>query len=180
MLVSWCSNRGNLFYGSTITFNEAKTAVMRLSPCKQIVLAVLIPGTIIAAAAGVGVGVYIASGELYNWCSPYITPCTTTDSSSTQPDHPSSPPSPTTTLPSSSPSPTDLTTKPSDPTTNNLDWLLERFRTAINVLADSIEAGIVSPLSRQELREIETMDGGDLVEENEKLVNDGMEFSEKL
>ena len=62
----------------------------------------------------------------------------------------------------------------------SVDWLLERFRTAINVLGDSIGAGIVSQLSRQELREIETMDGGDLVEENEKLAKDGMELSEKL
>merc|ERR1711874_73952 len=38
-----------------------------------------------------------------------------------------------------------------------VDWLLDRFRTAINVLGDSIGAGIVSHLSSKELREIDEM-----------------------
>ena len=67
----------------------------------------------------------------------------------------------------------------------SVDWLLDRFRTAINVLGDSIGAGIVSHLSSEELREVDTMDGGDLGEEaaknkNDGLVNDAMEMSEKL
>ena len=67
----------------------------------------------------------------------------------------------------------------------SVDWLLDRFRTAINVLGDSIGAGIVSHLSSEELREIDSMDGGDLGAEtgrgkNEGRVNDGMELSEKL
>merc|ERR1719468_459154 len=33
----------------------------------------------------------------------------------------------------------------------SLDWLLDRFRTAINVLGDSIGAGIVNHLSQKEL-----------------------------
>merc|ERR1711923_537181 len=39
----------------------------------------------------------------------------------------------------------------------SVDWLLDRFRTAINVLGDSIGAGIVSHLSQNEL---ETLDNG--------------------
>merc|ERR1711874_229906 len=39
----------------------------------------------------------------------------------------------------------------------SVDWLLDRFRTAINVLGDSIGAGIVSHLSSKELREIDEM-----------------------
>ena len=58
----------------------------------------------------------------------------------------------------------------------SVDWLLDRFRTAINVLGDSIGAGIVSHLSSEELRKIDSMEGG----KNEGLVNDGMELSEKL
>ena len=40
----------------------------------------------------------------------------------------------------------------------SVDWLLDRFRTATNVLGDSIGAGIVSYLSSEELREIDEMD----------------------
>ena len=40
----------------------------------------------------------------------------------------------------------------------SVDWLLDRFRTATNVLGDSIGAGIVSHLSSEELREIDEMD----------------------
>merc|ERR1719250_94618 len=36
-----------------------------------------------------------------------------------------------------------------------VDWLLDRFRTAINVLGDSIGAGIVYHLSKNELDEME-------------------------
>ena len=49
----------------------------------------------------------------------------------------------------------------------SVDWLLDRFRTAINVLGDSIGAGIVSHLSQKELKEVVEMDedneGMDLV-----------------
>ena len=67
----------------------------------------------------------------------------------------------------------------------SVDWLLDRFRTAINVLGDSIGAGIVSHLSQEELRVIDSMDGGDLGVEsganrNDGRVNDGMELTEKL
>merc|ERR1712186_303204 len=37
----------------------------------------------------------------------------------------------------------------------SVDWLLDRFRTAINVLGDSIGAGIVYHLSKKELGEID-------------------------
>jgi Na+/H+-dicarboxylate symporter len=36
----------------------------------------------------------------------------------------------------------------------SLDWLLDRFRTAINVLGDSVGAGIVAHLSKKELEEM--------------------------
>ena len=36
----------------------------------------------------------------------------------------------------------------------SVDWLLDRFRTAINVLGDSIGAGIVSHLSQKELEKV--------------------------
>merc|ERR1711953_87076 len=36
-----------------------------------------------------------------------------------------------------------------------VDWLLDRFRTAINVLGDSIGAGLVYHLSKKELEEFE-------------------------
>ena len=37
----------------------------------------------------------------------------------------------------------------------SVDWLLDRFRTAINVLGDSIGAGIVYHLSKEELEAAE-------------------------
>ena len=40
----------------------------------------------------------------------------------------------------------------------SVDWLLDRFRTAINVLGDSLGAGIVSNLSSKELREIDQLE----------------------
>merc|ERR1712244_44257 len=44
-----------------------------------------------------------------------------------------------------------------------VDWLLDRFRTAINVLGDAIGAGIVYHLSRDELSK---MDSGEMPIEN--------------
>jgi solute carrier family 1 (high affinity glutamate transporter) protein 1 len=45
-----------------------------------------------------------------------------------------------------------------------VDWLLDRFRTAINVLGDSIGAGIVYELSKGDLESVElnkkTTEGG--------------------
>merc|ERR1712086_638947 len=40
----------------------------------------------------------------------------------------------------------------------SIDWLLDRFRTAINVLGDSLGAGIVAHLSKGELDELERVD----------------------
>ena len=37
----------------------------------------------------------------------------------------------------------------------SVDWLLDRFRTAINVLGDSIGAGIVDHLSKKDLKELD-------------------------
>merc|ERR1712209_314744 len=43
-----------------------------------------------------------------------------------------------------------------------VDWLLDRFRTAINVLGDSIGAGLVYELSKHDLEEVgkSKMEGG--------------------
>lgn len=38
-----------------------------------------------------------------------------------------------------------------------VDWLMDRFRTALNVLGDSIGAGIVSHLTIEELKEIDRL-----------------------
>ena len=70
----------------------------------------------------------------------------------------------------------------------SVDWLLDRFRTAINVLGDSIGAGIVSQLSSKELREIDEMEedtnaGLEAARgrgRSEGLTNEAMELSEKL
>jgi len=68
----------------------------------------------------------------------------------------------------------------------SVDWLLDRFRTAINVLGDSIGAGIVSHLSSEELKEIDEMDeesnlGQEIARRmNEGLPNEAMELSEKF
>eukprot|EP00090_Calanus_glacialis_P030538 TRINITY_DN4930_c0_g1_i1.p1 TRINITY_DN4930_c0_g1~~TRINITY_DN4930_c0_g1_i1.p1 ORF type:complete len:494 (+),score=139.84 TRINITY_DN4930_c0_g1_i1:271-1752(+) len=40
----------------------------------------------------------------------------------------------------------------------SIDWLLDRFRTAINVLGDSLGAGIVAHLSKGELEEMERVE----------------------
>ena len=68
----------------------------------------------------------------------------------------------------------------------SVDWLLDRFRTAINVLGDSIGAGIVNHLSKEELKEIDELDEeSDLGQEiarrmNEGHPNEALELSEKL
>ena len=51
-----------------------------------------------------------------------------------------------------------------------VDWLLDRFRTAINVLGDSIGAGIVYHLSKNELAELPV--------END-MTEEGMEMKKK-
>ena len=62
----------------------------------------------------------------------------------------------------------------------SVDWLLDRFRTATNVLGDSIGAGIVSYLSSEELRDIDDMDeasnlGQEIIKrKNEQMPKDGM------
>ena len=50
-----------------------------------------------------------------------------------------------------------------------VDWLLDRFTTAINVLGDSIGAGIVSHLSSEELKEQAEQEAGDDGQVNEVL-----------
>jgi Na+/H+-dicarboxylate symporter len=39
-----------------------------------------------------------------------------------------------------------------------IDWLIDRFRTAINVLGDAFGAGIVSHLSKQDLEKFNVND----------------------
>ena len=53
----------------------------------------------------------------------------------------------------------------------SVDWLLDRFRTATNVLGDSIGAGIVSHLSQNELRNADGIapDGSDSDNEGREL-----------
>jgi len=48
-----------------------------------------------------------------------------------------------------------------------VDWLLDRFRTAINVLGDSFGAGIVDRLSSRELRKLPTRTSSEEAELNE-------------
>ena len=55
------------------------------------------------------------------------------------------------------------------------DWLLDRFTTAINVLGDSIGAGIVSHLSSEELAELEAREAREAREAGE--VNEGIELT---
>uniref|UniRef100_A0A8C4XCX3 Amino acid transporter n=1 Tax=Erpetoichthys calabaricus TaxID=27687 RepID=A0A8C4XCX3_ERPCA len=49
-----------------------------------------------------------------------------------------------------------------------VDWFLDRLRTTINVLGDSLGAGIVEHLSQQELNIQDTEIGNSVIEENEK------------
>nr|5LLM_A Chain A, Excitatory amino acid transporter 1,Neutral amino acid transporter B(0),Excitatory amino acid transporter 1 [Homo sapiens]5MJU_A Chain A, Excitatory amino acid transporter 1,Neutral amino acid transporter B(0),Excitatory amino acid transporter 1 [Homo sapiens]7AWM_A Chain A, Excitatory amino acid transporter 1,Neutral amino acid transporter B(0),Excitatory amino acid transporter 1 [Homo sapiens]7AWN_A Chain A, Excitatory amino acid transporter 1,Neutral amino acid transporter B(0),Ex len=48
-----------------------------------------------------------------------------------------------------------------------VDWLLDRFRTMVNVLGDALGAGIVEHLSRKELEKQDAELGNSVIEENE-------------
>ncbi|KAJ8315652.1 hypothetical protein KUTeg_007802 [Tegillarca granosa] len=50
-----------------------------------------------------------------------------------------------------------------------IDWLLDRFRTAVNVLGDAIGAGIVHHLSKKELQKLDNMDTS--AKDNGKIAN---------
>ena len=40
----------------------------------------------------------------------------------------------------------------------SMDWLLDRFRTTVNVLGDSIGTGIVDHLSREDIKAMDDME----------------------
>ncbi|CAL4077089.1 unnamed protein product [Meganyctiphanes norvegica] len=58
-----------------------------------------------------------------------------------------------------------------------VDWFLDRFRTAINVMGDSFGAGIVYELSKKELEEIDELEGkfneGNSIIKDENLLQNG-------
>merc|ERR1719352_2231612 len=51
----------------------------------------------------------------------------------------------------------------------SVDWLLDRFRTAINVLGDSLGAGLVAHLSREEIKLAREEEDGDKSARSETL-----------
>merc|ERR1719333_1491505 len=67
-----------------------------------------------------------------------------------------------------------------------VDWLLDRFRTAINVLGDSIGAGLVYHLSKNDLANMKSVDGEAELEvisdlkKNGGNHNEGLEFNERM
>lgn len=58
-----------------------------------------------------------------------------------------------------------------------VDWLLDRFRTMINVLGDSIGAGLVYELSKKELEQMSINANGDVERPSNEIAMDAVESS---